>query len=118
MALGFSERAAERGLQAMEAVKDVATGQVKWSCKLTGSSLCLLCTGNGPEFSKELIDHFTAPFFTTRLNAPGRGLGLTLAQIYLTRLGWRLTIERNQETTCVGIEIPLASVNHLLKLAS
>ena len=62
----------------------------------------------GPGIAEDSLDKVTTPFFTTR--ASGTGLGLPLAEHWVTRHGGTLGIESELgKGTCVRVALPVAS---------
>jgi signal transduction histidine kinase len=101
-------------LNAIEATRPSTPAVVRWTYKLTNSALLLVCEDNGPDYDPELIQNFTAPFYTTKMDVAGRGLGLTLTQTFITRLEGSLSLTREDGMTRVVIEIP----SRMLKIDS
>lgn len=73
----------------------------------TDAILKLSIFDNGPDFPKDTIQRFADPLFTTKMDTPGRGLGLTRVFAGLSQAGAELEIDRTQGLTSVQLSIPL-----------
>ena len=73
--------------------------------------LCVHDTGNG--ISPENLPHLTDPFFTTKRDTGGTGLGLSVSAGILKEHGGCLTFESTPEQgTRVCLELPVAREDH------
>jgi C4-dicarboxylate-specific signal transduction histidine kinase len=95
---------------AFEAAVPEQEPEVVISSELRGAMLVLVIADNGPRFDESQIPHFFEPFFTSKLETPGRGMGLTIAHVLTTRLGWTLEIRREQAWTRVYLKLSLQDV--------
>jgi signal transduction histidine kinase len=64
---------------------------------------------NGEGISDDIRDHLLEPFFTTRIDSGGSGLGLYIADFIITNHGGSLTFDSQPDTgTTFTVSIPAA----------
>ncbi len=98
---------------AFEAAVQQQSPQVEISFVFDESGLSLIIADNGPPFDERNINQFFEPFYTSKFDSHGRGLGLTVAHVLATRMGWTIKIKREGTWTKVEIVIPRSSIqNH------
>lgn len=85
--------------------------EIRLSAHLSCGQLHVEVQDHGPGMPPDILDRATEPFFTTRTNGAGRGLGLTLALRFADSLGGRLHLAStpNQGTTAALI-LPVDSM--------
>jgi len=72
-------------------------------------TVAIVFSDSGPGIAGEVMDKVATPFFTTRKQ--GTGLGLPLADLWVTRHGGRLRIESPpREGTRVTAYLPLRRI--------
>lgn len=95
---------------AFEAAIQNPKPQVDITFMLDESGLSLVIADNGPDFDERTIPQFFEPFYTSKFNSHGRGMGLTIAHVLATRMGWSIQIRRQGAWTSVEITIPQSSI--------
>jgi len=96
---------------AFEAAIQQSSPQVDISFELDENGLSVVIADNGPEFDERMIKQFFEPFYTSKFDSHGRGMGLTIAHVLATRMGWSIHIKREGPWTRAHITIPHASLN-------
>lgn len=85
--------------------------EIKLSASLAGDQLSIEVQDNGPGIPADILGRVTEPFFTTRTNGAGRGLGLSLAQRFADSLGGRLNlISTPDQGTIATLILPINSL--------
>jgi PAS domain S-box-containing protein len=75
-----------------------------------GSYLCLRVTDTGSGMDEDTLAHATEPFFTTKPQGQGTGLGLSMARGFAEQSGGQLLVEsKPNRGTVVMLWLPLAN---------
>lgn len=83
-------------------------GSIEIETEATNSEIVLTVHDTGCGIPARDLAKVFGPFFTTKDQGQGRGLGLTLARHIIERLGGRITIESREGTgTTVTIRLPV-----------
>ncbi len=96
---------------AFEAVESQSLPQVTVSWEQHEAYFNLLIADNGPAFDETAIGNFFEPFYTSKSDSHGRGMGLTIAHVLATRLGWNIQFRREGTWTKVHLKIPYSSIH-------
>ncbi|WP_150522913.1 hybrid sensor histidine kinase/response regulator [Roseibium sediminis] len=72
------------------------SGEVKLSCRQIDGEVHIGVTDNGEGIAPELIEKVVQPFFTTKTNGTGTGLGLSTVSAFAARHHGRLELESQQ----------------------
>jgi signal transduction histidine kinase len=92
---------------AIEAV--AAKGVVRVKTRREGKSLVLEVTDDGPGIPQDHIAKIFSPFFTTKTGT-GRGLGLAIAELVVSRAGGRIEVDSVPKVaTTFRVRLPVAS---------
>ena len=59
------------------------------------------------KISSEIVDKLFTPYFTTKQSGKGTGIGLTIAKQIMESHGGKLFVDKEYETTCFVLSIPL-----------
>jgi signal transduction histidine kinase len=95
---------------AFEAAAQREGPKVNVSLEWDEATLSLVVADNGPPFDERKISQFFEPFFTSKFDSHGRGMGLTIAHVLATRMGWSLEIRRDGTWTKARITMPRSSI--------
>ncbi len=93
-------------LNAAEAVESRPGGVISLKIQCKPEQIVLEIWDNGTELSTSDLEKFTEPFFTTKLDRPGRGMGLTLVFATLLRASGSLSFRREGNWTVATITLP------------
>lgn len=95
---------------AVDAVKDDGTGTLDVDLEVSGTEVALLIADNGIGMDGEQMSRAFDPFYTTKTEEEGTGLGLTVAHQIVTSHGGRIELESKKGTgTRVRIVLPLSA---------
>ncbi|TWU06306.1 ATP-binding protein [Stieleria varia] len=95
-------------INAVQAIGD--EGQVTLNSESTDSDIVLTVTDTGEGISDEHIDHVFEPFYSTKTEGQGSGLGLSIAYGIIKKHNGSITISSKPEQgTKVTITIPVAN---------
>ncbi len=86
-------------LNAADALEEghVARPQVALKVQARPERVCLVLEDNGPGFKPEHLSRLFTPFFTTKAQGKGTGLGLALSREYVEAFGGALRAENRPE---------------------
>jgi len=101
---------------AFEAANQQQNPQVNVSLTPHEAGISLIIADNGPPFDERNISRFFEPFYSSKFDSHGRGMGLTIAHVLATRMGWSIEIKRQGSWTKVQITIPQTSIQMLQTL--
>ncbi len=93
-----------------EAASNQPLPEVRISSEENTSFFLLTIADNGPLFDEAQIPNFFEPFYSSKADFQGRGMGLTIAYVLATRLGWNIDISRAGAWTQVRLKIPITSL--------
>ena len=83
---------------ALDALSGVAPPRRLWlTVEQRSDSITLLIRDNGPGFSPEAMQRAREPFFTTKTNAQGLGLGLAICDNLISALGGELALANHPQ---------------------
>lgn len=83
---------------ALDALSGVAPPRRLWlTVEQRSDSITLLIRDNGPGFSAEALQRAREPFFTTKTNAQGLGLGLAICDNLISALGGELALANHPQ---------------------
>lgn len=83
---------------ALDALSAVAPPRRLWlTVEQRSDSITLLIRDNGPGFSAEALRRAREPFFTTKTNAQGLGLGLAICDNLISALGGELALANHPQ---------------------
>ena len=83
---------------ALDALSGVAPPRRLWlTVEQRSDSITLLIRDNGPGFSPEALQRAREPFFTTKTNAQGLGLGLAICDNLISALGGELALANHPQ---------------------
>ncbi len=85
-------------LNAMDAVEGQATGQIEVTLEQAAGELRIAVRDTGSGIAPEDLARVTEPFFSTKTNSEGLGLGLAISQAILAEFGGRFEIRSTQGT--------------------
>ena len=88
-------------LNAMDAVEGQATGQIEVTLEQAAGELRIAVRDTGSGIAPEDLARVTEPFFSTKTNSEGLGLGLAISQAILAEFGGRFEIRSTQGTGTV-----------------
>lgn len=93
---------------AKDAIKDQKNADkwIKVSAKDTGSEVEFILTDSGKGISPEVSEKILQPFFTTKANGEGTGLGLTISKKIIESHSGKLTIDKDRPNTTFVFTIP------------
>jgi len=90
---------------AMDAVS--TTGAITLTTRAAAGTLTLSIHDTGPGMTPEILARATEPFFTTRPNGAGKGLGLAIAERFARQCGGTLHLASPQgQGTTVSLRLP------------
>lgn len=95
---------------AFEAAAQREGPKVDISLEWDEAHLSLVVADNGPPFDERKISQFFEPFYTSKFDSHGRGMGLTIAHVLATKMGWSLEIRRDGTWTKARITMPRGSI--------
>jgi len=81
--------------------------QVRLSAEYLGAMLHLFVQDNGTGISKANADKIFTPFFTTRRNSGGTGLGLEISQSLLKAYGGKISLLDSEQGALFRVILPL-----------
>jgi signal transduction histidine kinase len=81
--------------------------QVRLSAECLGAMLHLFVQDNGTGISKANADKIFTPFFTTRRNSGGTGLGLEISQSLLKAYGGKISLAESEQGALFKVILPL-----------
>lgn len=84
-------------LNALDAVEGRAGAAIRIVVTQTSGEVRIEVHDTGPGIAPEDIDRVTEPFFSTKTNSEGLGLGLAISQAILSEFGGRLEIASEPE---------------------
>jgi C4-dicarboxylate-specific signal transduction histidine kinase len=84
-------------LNAADALEGVEGPKVAVRVKAQGPKVALVLEDNGPGFAAEHLQQLFTPFFTTKAQGKGTGLGLALSRQYVEGFGGALRAENRPE---------------------
>jgi len=89
------------------------SGRVVIETRLSGNGVCeIRVVDTGCGMSAEILERVFEPFFTTRRNGDGTGLGLSMVFGFIRQSGGEIAIEsRPGEGTTVALTLPLTAKN-------
>lgn len=98
----------------MQAIRDQGIIEVNISGQKHEQALCITVTDNGEGISEENIDRVFKPFWTSRAESGGSGLGLTMIQRIVKRHQGKIDISSSpvEKSTVVRVTIPSLIKNH------
>ncbi len=83
-------------------------GTIKVISRLENRSIYIKFSDTGSGIDPEHLDHIFEPFFTTKEIGEGTGLGLSVSDSLIKRLGGQIFVENNLESgACFTLIIPL-----------
>jgi len=88
-------------LNAMDAVEGQSAGQIEVTLKQAVGELRIAVRDTGSGIAPEDLARVTEPFFSTKTNSEGLGLGLAISQAILAEFGGRFEIRSTQGTGTV-----------------
>jgi len=88
-------------LNAMDAVEGEAGGKIEVTLEERAGELRISVSDTGSGIAPEDLARVTEPFFSTKTNSEGLGLGLAISQAILAEFGGRFEICSTQETGTV-----------------
>ena len=77
---------------ARDAMPDGGTLTMETGCSTSGAVVCLTVTDTGGGIDPEVADHVFEPFYTTKEQGRGTGLGLATAHGIVTQAGGRIHV--------------------------
>ncbi|WP_245918978.1 sensor histidine kinase [Melittangium boletus] len=83
--------------EAVEGTKPRRPALIRLRARRTPSDVRVEVEDNGPGIPSDVLPRLFEPFFTTKAPGRGSGLGLTLCQEYVARVGGSLTAENRPE---------------------
>ena len=95
---------------ALDAVREFPPGLVRLTAEKTGNELTIGVWNSGPAIPEDDIEKVFAPFFTTKLDGSGTGLGLSVAR--------RIIAQAGGEIAATNIESGGVLFSFALRLAS
>ena len=94
-------------LNAMDAVHDTKRPQILVEAEQNGENAIITITDNGHGMDEETQEKLFLPFFTTKSDHGGTGLGLTVCKKIITDLGGSIEVTSKQgEGSTFTIELP------------
>jgi signal transduction histidine kinase len=91
---------------AIDAVSDMPTKWVDVSLQLCENRLLIRVTDSGPGIPAEIRDRIMQPFFTTKQDGAGTGLGLSLVDNIIRDLGGHFYLNTASPHTQFVVEVP------------
>ena len=88
-------------LNAMDAVEGEAGGKIEVTLEERAGELRISVSDTGSGIAPEDLARVTEPFFSTKTNSEGLGLGLAISQAILAEFGGRFEIRSTRETGTV-----------------
>lgn len=113
--IGIKIRLAKEDLQnilytvlenAVEALVQKSDGIVKLKVQVALESVQIEVWDNGDDIIVDDLQKFTDPFYSTKLDRPGRGMGLALASAIIHAVGGQLVFRRDGSWTVAAIILP------------
>jgi two-component system, NtrC family, C4-dicarboxylate transport sensor histidine kinase DctB len=96
-------------LNALDAVAERQGAEVRLCLEENNNQACLTVSDTGHGISAEVLARVTEPFFSTKSNGEGLGLGLAISKAILTEFGGDLTVSSEDGVgTEARITLPLA----------
>lgn len=105
---------------AFEAITTTGRSQGSWvqmSFKKSDQKVLIQISDSGPGISRAVQDKIFDPFFSTKAQGNGSGLGLSIARSIAREHGGELRLVGGTAHTCFEIELPLASPQSVSKVA-
>lgn len=88
--------------------KKITKGEILISIKLNENSVIIDIEDNGGGIDVEIIDRIYEPYFTTRFESQGKGLGLYMAKMIIEKhLQGEITASNRENGAVFSIKIPL-----------
>jgi len=91
---------------AVEALVNKAEAQVKLNVTAAGEYVLIEVWDNGDDVIIDDLQKFTEPFYTTKLDRPGRGMGLALSAAIIRTVGGQLVYRREGPWTVASMTLP------------
>lgn len=97
--------------------RKVINPMVRFECEVIDGKVMLSITDNAGGIDKDIIDRIFEPYFTTKFEAEGVGLGLYMAKMMIEKnMGGTLMVKNMQEGAQFTISLPFASANKEFKV--
>lgn len=93
-----------------DAIQELPEKWVRLHGHVDAETLCLMVTDSGNGIPEEILKDILNPFYSTKENHQGLGIGLNLVQSYAAFHDGRLNYELVDGHTTFGLELPLEKV--------
>jgi signal transduction histidine kinase len=86
--------------------KESDGGSIRITTFSQNSTVCMVIEDNGTGISEDIIHRIWSPFFTTKRNAEGTGIGLSICNRILKDHGATVSVNTSEEGTIFSIDFP------------